>query len=730
MNTPPRFLAVVAALALLAPLAWLALRPTAPAPTVAPAAPLGPAPRAATAPGPHAPLLPESSPVSPPPATAPRASRSRAPSATLELIPTDCALRNEIAQLTPIARERALAVLVRKPIPAEDFASLHADPSGGIFYVCALPPPPPGKPAPPVGAALALPAPPAGAAPVPTALRPDSDGTAVPAPLTGSVPIASPPIRHSRPGSAKTLFIDFNGAIVSGTAWNTSASSTFDCLPFDTDNDPTTFSTTEQAAIIEIWQRVAEDYAPFDIDVTTEQPASLGYYAAHALVTPSKDRTNAALPHSATAAGIAYLDEYGYPTYFYFSPAFIYSDKLAYNAGSIAEGVSHEIGHNMGLSHDGLKGGAEYYSGHGSGETSWAPIMGNSYSANVTQWSKGDYYNPSNTENDLSILDAKLSRRTDDTAATINSARALTTTGHWLAGAGIIETEGDRDLLSFTTLAGQVSVTASPYRSTRGTYGGDTDLKLELLGPGGNVIATAAPTTTTTATITTNVAAGTYYARVSAEGVGSPTNTAPTGYTAYGSIGQYNLTGTRVVATPTVTGPTQLDTRTGDTVDFRIVASDVAEAFQAYNLPSWLSLDASSGRITGVPTVAGTFYITLAASNNAGSAQCQLRLQVAAGGPVLAGLARRTIVAPGESVTLGVAATSSAPPVSYRWYRGGVALPAATQSTLVLSSITRAQAGWYHVVATDGNGSRASAPAFVLVAPTETDAGLRRRPVR
>ncbi len=122
-----------------------------------------------------------------------------------------------------------------------------------------------------------------------------------------------------------------------------------------------------------------------------------------------------------------------------------------------------------------------------------------------------------------------------------------------------------------------------------------------------------------------------------------------------------------------------------------------------------------------MPTATGTFYITLAASNNAGSAQCQLRLNVAAGPPVLSGLARRTVVAPGATATLAVTATSAAPPVSYRWYHSGVEVPSATQSSLVLSAITREQAGWYQVVATDSNGSRTSHPAFVLVAPTATD---------
>src|SRR5258706_586717 len=42
--------------------------------------------------------------------------------------------------------------------------------------------------------------------------------------------------------------------------------------PWDIDGSPSTFSVGEQSTIRRIWQRVADDYAPFVIDVTTEDP--------------------------------------------------------------------------------------------------------------------------------------------------------------------------------------------------------------------------------------------------------------------------------------------------------------------------------------------------------------------------------------------------------------------------------------------------------------------------
>lgn len=42
--------------------------------------------------------------------------------------------------------------------------------------------------------------------------------------------------------------------------------------PWDTDGNTASFSTAELADIVSMWRSVAEDYAPFNLDVTTMQP--------------------------------------------------------------------------------------------------------------------------------------------------------------------------------------------------------------------------------------------------------------------------------------------------------------------------------------------------------------------------------------------------------------------------------------------------------------------------
>ena len=79
---------------------------------------------------------------------------------------------------------------------------------------------------------------------------------------------------HSLPGSKKVIFIDFDGHTTTGTAWNTSYAngSPINSPAYDLDGDTSSFSNTEMDRIQDIWKLVSENYAPFDVDVTTEDP--------------------------------------------------------------------------------------------------------------------------------------------------------------------------------------------------------------------------------------------------------------------------------------------------------------------------------------------------------------------------------------------------------------------------------------------------------------------------
>ena len=121
------------------------------------------------------------------------------------------------------------------------------------------------------------------------------------------------------------------------------------------------FSDAELDVVQEVWARVAEDYATFNIDVTTEDPGTAGLvrssdedaaYGMRASITT--DLTMRDVLCGGGCAGVAYVGVFDFVMAAqYYEPAFALP-KPTYTAAQVAEIVSHEIGHTLGLSHDGL----------------------------------------------------------------------------------------------------------------------------------------------------------------------------------------------------------------------------------------------------------------------------------------------------------------------------------------------------------------------------------------
>ena len=465
--------------------------------------------------------------------------------ATLDQLPAG-RLRSHLQSLPAKAQGTALGWLRSFHFTETDLPSLHTDVNGGIMYVC--------EPVQPMMSTQPL--------------QPEN-----PPISEAAVPVSPFPAQitfHSRPGSPNVLFINFVGETVVNSEWNTLVGrSEIPAVAFSMDSDVTTFSDAEQTAIKRIWQRIAEDYAAFDIDVTTERPTTMHNRVAVALITRTTDANGAANPQS-SAGGVAYVNVFGSTSYSRFRPAWIYHNNFGHDEGFISEAASHEIGHNMGLSHDGRTDGSEYYGGHGSGEISWGPLMGTGYNRNVSQWCKGDYYLASNTQDDLATIAGKLTYRADDHGNTAGTATALKISDGTnivstspetdpanvnRANKGVLERNTDLDVFSFVTGTGPVRIAVNPWIMPSGTRGGNLDTLLEIYNDSGTRVLTSNPSSATAGLVETNLVEGRYYLHVKNSGAGTPFNSAPSGYTSYGSIGQYFISGYITLASAFVAAP-------------------------------------------------------------------------------------------------------------------------------------------------------------------------------
>ena len=419
-------------------------------------------------------------------------------------------------------------------------------------------------------------------------------------------PLATTFLLNSNPSADMTIYLDFNGHVTSGTGWQSGA--TFTSPAYDRDGDPTTFNADEQEQIQRAWQRVVEDFAPFNVNVTTQEPdierlrnTGGGDTQWGVRVVISGD--NGAW-QGGSSGGVAFLNSFDDSID---TPAFAFQLNLANGAEKfVGEVISHEVGHTLGLSHDG-QGATTYYQGHGAGATGWAPIMGNGYYRDVTQWSSGEYTNSATTEDDLAIIVGGngFTYRTDDYGSDINNGSLLTgIPGVAAPGvytlSGIIEQTTDSDWFTFEVGTQQIlTLDANPY-----VWGANLDILAEVYDNTGALVASSNPADALNASLTTVLNPGIYHIRIDGVGV----RTVNDGYSDYASIGQYtivagltNFTNTAPVVNNQVMSVNE-NSQTGDHVGF-VVASDAENDTLVYsivggNVAGTFAINSVNGRIT------------------------------------------------------------------------------------------------------------------------------------
>lgn len=284
--------------------------------------------------------------------------------------------------------------------------------------------------------------------------------------------MAGIPALSSLPGAAQTIYLDFNGDFLA--QWNrTDSNQTYTNVNvgvFNLDNN-LAISDAESSAIQKIWQSVADDYAPFNVNVTTVDPGSFANGQALRIVMAGD--VSATLRTSAgrtfNMSGTVFIgdnngnavDTSGYsaigsytnnePNTVYVFARYINTWGTTDSEGRfrdlqyvMATTASHEAGHAFGLVHHG---------NYDVGSDITTPIMGSNTQGDRSVWSV--YMDGSTTVNSLTTLTNIFGARADDFSSSYGSAPTFPLSYNVIRGysgsvTGIVGLNGDTDLFKIT----------------------------------------------------------------------------------------------------------------------------------------------------------------------------------------------------------------------------------------------------------------------------------------
>jgi hypothetical protein len=289
------------------------------------------------------------------------------------------------------------------------------------------------------------------------------------------------PALSSNPAARAKLYIDFDGYFEKDW-WGPGQGDSTQPV-FDMDGDPNSYSAAELQRIQDIWRLVADDYSPFNIDVTTVNPGDFSdgkairiavRYGSYGGVSDINAFTNGS-PNSGYASGAT--------------------------AEEAAVAISHEAGHMFGLEHQ-----------RDAGDALERPIMYGVVNNGRSVWWVGTNES-GNQQDDVAVIARAANGfgfRPDDVGDTSATAASLLADGYRMKRDGIIEQLTDVDFYRF-------HIAAAGYYMTWVDVVQNLNARLRVFDAQGHQLADVDPATTSAATKLW-LTAGDFFLAVSSHG--------------------------------------------------------------------------------------------------------------------------------------------------------------------------------------------------------------------
>jgi MYXO-CTERM domain-containing protein len=273
------------------------------------------------------------------------------------------------------------------------------------------------------------------------------------------------------------------------------------------------------------WQSLAATLSAFNVNVTTDRDVYMAAGTANSGIAHMDNENEGSSSCGVNVFGSTRACD-------------VNRYRNGYSTGRI---LAHEVGHGLGMLHDGGDNGGEYFNGLSAFQ--WTPLMGNIWPGDrwmnaLYQWSKGEYTSATRQEDDFANIDRHLDYRADDIPSTKPLSLQGTTvaaTSNW----GQIGRNTDTDSFSFRigSAGGRADL-----RIDRIEYlgGAMLDVDASIVNASGTAVMQHNAPVARFAELDTALEAGDYTLVIKGGAEGTPAN----GFSNYSSVGFYAIDGT------------------------------------------------------------------------------------------------------------------------------------------------------------------------------------------